>query len=960
MTPMRNGTLYKAVLAALAILLLAGIAAAPAFAAGTPAGTIIRNQGVVSFKSLAGEDLEASSNEIIMTVLPVFGITIIPDGTAATPGQIQYGVAGLDVVFPYILTFTGNTQDSATIAPTFDFASSTFYPQTPSGPTGYYVYNDLNYNGTVDGTDVVVASWVDANADNQIDPVEIQSFGLGKSYNPDEPASLLVVIKVPAGTPAGRIANFGIDGTSTGDITKTDLGNVSRAVTVNDAVMVVRKSANPEHEVTGGNTVAYSITATNSGTNTAVRRNYTVSVAGVPTPFSGVLLYDVLPTDQDTGLPLPIALPAPSGNDTSTNLGTIIYSDRSPVAGDSVTWNWYTIPPAITTVVGYITSNGGGTNYDIPVGASVSLAFSVTAPLARQTFQNQAHFNYLDNTGPAVQTTSSNIVYTLVTPPGSYGVVIRDTDFLASPPPKTSPDDGGGVTNDLQTHANGLAGTFVYFTNRVENMGGTDDSFNITLAGVPAGWTAVILKADGISPLNDTGFDGIPDTGSMIAGAARDVVIRVAIPAGQATAAVPANVVVTAASVSDPAQTDSTTDTISATTAASLNLANTDAAKTVIEALVSKTTNAGSHVDFPLIVQNTAAAGGAYDTYLMSAPVLPSGWGVVFYLDANENAELDDAELSPVFQTNPVAAAGYAMLIARVLVPTDAFYDSNTGTPVQDPYGITFAAASTNNGASDSIADEVFINPGDAFEIIPNRRGTIEPGGVVTYTHEVLNRGSRPNRFYLALLPGTPGWNYMFYDQNMTALLPVENVLGVDHPYVDLTEAGGALDRVSITIKIFAPVNTPVGYMDVSRIVATARDFGIALTPMVIDSTLVVAGDLLLTKSSVPAPMVHVQPGDNIAYTTTYFNKGAIPLFNFVLYDQISPFTSYVLQSGSSVLPAGLTGAVFQVSRDGGISWTNDNVGAGPDVTVTNVRVVFAGVLESGLTGSATFSVRVK
>ena len=958
---MQNGKRHIAFLPGLALLLLLAVGIAPVYAASTPAGTIIRNQGVVSFKSLAGEDFEASSNEIIMIVLPVFGITIVPDGTAAAPGQIQYGVAGLDVVFPYILTFTGNTQDSATIAPTFDFASSTFYPQTPSGPTGYYVYNDLNYNGVVDGTDVVVTSWVDADADNQIDAVEIQSFGLGKSYNPDEPANLLVIIKVPAGTPSGRIANFGIDGASTGDVTKTDTGNVSRALTVNDAVMVVRKSANPEHEVTGGNTVAYSVTAANSGTNTAVRRNYTVDVAGVPTPFSGVLLYDVLPTDQDTGLPLAIALPAPTANDTSTNLGTIIYSDRSPIAGDPTTWNWYTIPPAVTTVIGYITSNGGGTNYDIPVGATVSLAFSVTAPLTRQTFQNQAHFSYLDNTGPTVQTSSSNIVYTLVTPPGGYGVVIRDTDYLASPPPKTPPDDGGGVTNDFQTQANGLAGTFVYFTNRVENTGGTDDTFNITIAGVPAGWTAVILKADGVSPLNDTGFDGIFDTGSMIAGDTRDLVIRVAIPANQPTAAVPANIVVTATSVADPTKTDSTADTISATTASSMNLANTDAAKAVIEALVSKTTNAGSYADFPLIVQNTAAAGGAYDTYTMSTPVLPAGWGVVFYLDANENAVLDDSELIPTLQTNPVAAAGYAMLIARVLVPTDSFYDSNTGTPlVQDPYGITFAATSANNGASDSIADEVFVNPGDAFEIHPNLRGTIEPGGVVTYTHEVVNRGSRPNRFYLTLALGTPTWNYLIYDQNMTAFLPVENVMGVDLPYVDLTEAGGALDKVSFTIKIFAPANTPVGTMDVSRITATARDFGIALAPTVIDTTQVVAGDLILTKSSVPAPSAHVQPGDNIAYTTTYFNKGAIPLYTFVLYDQISPFTSYVLQSGSTVLPAGLTGAAFQVSRDGGISWTNDNVGAGPDATVTNVRVVFTGALESGLTGSATFSVRVK
>ncbi len=176
----------------------------------------------------------------------------------------------------------------------------------------------------------------------------------------------------------------------------------------------------------------------------------------------------------------------------------------------------------------------------------------------------------------------------------------------------------------------------------------------------------------------------------------------------------------------------------------------------------------------------------------------------------------------------------------------------------------------------------------------------------------------------------------------------------------DARIAGGATERASFTVKIFAPTSTPTGYVDVSIITASARDFALSQTPSVIDTTQAVAGDLLLTKSSVPAPGVPVKPGNAIVYTTTFFNKGATALNTVVLYDEISPYTSYVLQTGAASLPSGLTGAAFQVSRDGGISWTNDNVGAGADPTVTNVRAVLSGVLNAGLSGSISFTVSVK
>ena len=55
-----------------------------------------------------------------------------------------------------------------------------------------------------------------------------------------------------------------------------------------------------------------------------------------------------------------------------------------------------------------------------------------------------------------------------------------------------------------------------------------------------------------------------------------------------------------------------------------------------------------------------------------------------------------------------------------------------------------------------------------------------------------------------------------------------------------------------------------------------------------------------------------------------------------------------------------MTGVTYQVSRDGGVSWTDDTSGSGADSTVTNTRSVLAGSLEAGRQGSVSFTVTVE
>jgi len=103
------------------------------WAAGTPAGTEIRNQASASYIDSAGQPQTTTSNEVITVVQPVYGFSITPDGTEASPGQTKSGLAGAPVYFNYIVTNTGNTTDTIDLSTAdgtsddFTFTSTAIY-----------------------------------------------------------------------------------------------------------------------------------------------------------------------------------------------------------------------------------------------------------------------------------------------------------------------------------------------------------------------------------------------------------------------------------------------------------------------------------------------------------------------------------------------------------------------------------------------------------------------------------------------------------------------------------------------------------------------------------------------------------------------------------------------------------------------------------------------------------------
>ena len=144
-----------------------------ALAAGTPPGTAITNQATVTFVRADGSSQTALSNPVTTVVQPLCGLSILPNGSVASPGQHLTAGPGELVYLSYTLTNTGNA------AYAYDLRAEEAGESTLE-PKNTRIFLDANRNGTVDAADTLVTQ-------------------LG-ALPPDETAGLLVEVETARGS----------------------------------------------------------------------------------------------------------------------------------------------------------------------------------------------------------------------------------------------------------------------------------------------------------------------------------------------------------------------------------------------------------------------------------------------------------------------------------------------------------------------------------------------------------------------------------------------------------------------------------------------------------------------------------------------------------------------------------------------------------------------------------------
>lgn len=854
--------------------------------AQTPAGTLIQNQASATFEDLSGNTYTATSNQVTTIVLPVFGVSVLPDGTAAAPGMVGTAIPGQTVYYSYNLTNTGNDNDDYTLVPIIDAATT-----MTLGLGDINIYHDVNGNGVLDGGEPVISA---AGAPGNIGPIPA-----GTTFQ------LLVEYQVPALAAAGEVAFVGMTATSVGDGAQVDTGNIHQTDVVSDASLTATMTGLPA-ALNPGDIATYTITGQNVGNDIA--NGVTVASVGL----TGVLVYDILPTDPSTGNPLALS-GAPAGAPAG---GTVLYLPAgSPTVGNPETWAWSAAAAAGDIAVAYVT-NGG-----LAIGQNYNFTYDVTVPLTMPAgiINNFGEVAYVDNNAGTADPT--------IIPTNNTQI---DVNVLAVVlvGPNGVPDAGTppAYDDDSQAVANAYANETVDFINTVRNDGNSADVINVEVDGVastfPPGYGIQLFRIDGVTPLNDTNADGTADVGNINPGATQDFIVRVTIP-GNAVAGGPYLAVINALSANVPAETNVTTDEITAVNPASVDIGNYDGLVGTDNNPLNIDTDPGLSVDFALDVINT---GGSSDNFDLSATI-PAAWTATFYLDANGNGILDNPELTPIANVGPVAAGGEVNVIARVDVPAGEVPGVNA---------TTFRAASAlNAGIFDEIANTVTVLGAASVTITPDRNGTGTANGTVRFQHTVTNTGNVDDTFMLSALSSN-AWSYAFFDL-------------ANNPIPSVTLVAGATQDIIVQLSI--PGGVAVGTIETGTITVTGN--GTGATDSAIDVTTIVAGNLVLTKSV--TPVGNQLPGTDLTYRTDYSNVGTADLTNIVIYDAIPAWTQFSMGSASNgTLATGITGMTVEYSSDGGGTWVYvpvDGAGGAPagyDALVTNVRWTLTGTLAGG------------
>jgi uncharacterized repeat protein (TIGR01451 family) len=489
---------------------------------------------------------------------------------------------------------------------------------------------------------------------------------------------------VPATETAGRVALITVTASGTATPTPAPAQSNTDTTTVTaNAVVNVTKALSANSGPPGSGPYTVTLTYNNVGNSSATNLTLTDLLPAGMSYVANSARWSVT-----AGTPLTDAL---NTDVQGTAPNTIIYDFGVSVAG------------RVTAVIARVAPGQSGT-----------LTFQITIPASTPAglLQNTASFTYDPGTGTSVGPFNSNTA-----------------DFTVI--------QNVSVTLTGQTIASSAQGGTVVFTNVVQNTGNGVDTFDITMANAsfPAGTTFNLFQSDSNTPLVDSTGNGTPDTGPLAPNQTYQVIVRVTLPGGTAGGG-PYSAQKTARSrvdntvfaTANDVLTTISTNTVDVTANAPLPGGAGAGAGPEAAAVVSNTGTPGATTRFTLYVNNTSTSA---DSYALAASTDSTFAGIT--LPCGLDGRVPEFRQRRHYHHRRHSAGGNSLVYADVTLPLSA-------TPGATQ--IYFRGMSPTTSASDVLHAAVLVNAARNLTLTPNNSGTVFPGGVVVYSHLLVNNGN--------------------------------------------------------------------------------------------------------------------------------------------------------------------------------------------------------------------------
>ena len=898
----------------------------------TESGTRVLNQAAATYIDTNGVSQDVTSNQVETLIRQVAGLDLVSS-------QSKPGIRNGQVLFPHVLTNTGNGPDTyelciADEVGTFSFDAITLYADEDEDglPDSSTPISDEDFDGCFD-----------------IGPV-----------SPGETFTFVIVAETPDIVAADQNAQFEISATSDFEPSLSETNTDD--VTLIDGPLIELIKSLSDYEGYAG-TGGYSVTLEyrNVGTEAA----------------TDLVISDILPTqaadgssgDSSLGMIYTNASASwqqgTAANLVSSTLALLTDNDDADVQADggiSVIYCAYATDSSCTSAP-FANSQMTIQIDTVPVGGIGSITFDFSVDSGYEdnaVLKNFATFEYRD----ALDTITfgsyqSNTVNFVITDEVAAPAVVANDGTSISAGVVDSNDTGNIVEVALasQTEA-------VHFSNYIWNDApGGVDTFDITIDSIndregnpigagafPAGTSFTLLKEDGQTPLLDTDGNGIPDTGPIDSGDSAVVVLRVVMPAeifGN-NSTLGWSVTKIATSVADSNVSNAVTDRLLEVAVNTVDLTN-DLAATAgagpgpeVSPVSTLNIAPGDTGHFPLWVENTSSEPDSYTLSFSDqnfvAGSLPVGWSLTFYRDGGAG---DCSTTGSIATGAFVALPGFAerqLFCAAVTV--------EEGTAPVAAQNLYFMVSSDSTGAVDIKLDAVTVPDEPLLEIEYDLQGQIEPGTTKTFPHTLFNRGNQDLECVNVSLSDTlvaDGWSSSAYlDVDENGQISSGDVLLTDQ----LLSTGESL---RILVRVFAPTSALLGIENLTTVTAEGEAVdgsgcgtGPVLTDEVTDTLLTTNTDMIITKKQLldtdcdgvvdGAPsntdpsavflldQFVVLPGQCVIYRLDATNQGVTVLYNAVVRDIVPNFTTYLASAEQCVVQDAAACSFISPPADGAIN----------------------------------------